>query len=268
MQEIQPENQPQQEQPAARGKSDPDRLGRERIRFDVASLLPEFMSNDIRKQPTTETRHQNVYIPPTSAYPYLDALTMSDETYCVYKNAYGFDWCNLQADEFQIAGRYDVTLRLPPVPADGTYELRYKLLVTGSRGICQIYFGTDRENLKPIGLPLDLTQGFNSAAGQQYYGWQNDTDDEISDAFTDLRLRQHNVMKGAKAIVTRNGTERDKNNYQALRHILLRREMKAGETYYVRFRSVMDVSRTLYMDYFELCPRFVYDNPNEPEDIW
>jgi len=30
----------------------------------------------------------------------------------------------------------------------------------------------------------------------------------------------------------------------------------------------MDVSRTLYMDYFELCPRFVYDNPNEPEDIW
>ena len=245
-----------------------DRLGRERIRFDVTSLLPEFMSNDIRKRPTTEARHQNVYIPPTSTYPYLDALTMIDETYCVYENAYGYEWCNLQADEFQIAGRYDVTLRLPPVPVDGTYELRYKLLATGSRSICQIYFGTDRENLKPTGMPLDLTQGFNSAAGQQYYGWQNDTDDEISDAFTDLRLRQHNVMKGAKAIATRTGTERDKNNYQALRHILLRREMKAGETYYVRFRSVMDVSRTLYMDYFELCPRSVYDNPYQPEDIW
>ena len=38
MQEIQPENQPQQEQPAARGKSDPDRLGRER----VGKLLVEF----------------------------------------------------------------------------------------------------------------------------------------------------------------------------------------------------------------------------------
>lgn len=119
------------------------------------------------------------------------------------------------------------------------------------------------------GLPLDLTQGFNSAAVQQYYGWQNDTDDEISDAFTDLRLRQHNVMKGAKAIVTRNGTERDMNNNQNLRRILLRREMKAGETYYVRFRSVMDsYQKKLYMDYFELCPESVYDNPERPEDIW
>jgi hypothetical protein len=31
---------------------------------------------------------------------------------------------------------------------------------------------------------------------------------------------------------------------------------------------VMDVSRTLYMDYFELCPESVYDNPERPEDIW
>lgn len=247
-----------------------DRLGRERIRFDVASLLPEFMSNDIRRQATREERRQHVYIPNTATeYPYIDALTMGPETQAVYYNAYDYDWCNLQSDEFQFGGRYDVTLRLPPVPVDGTYELRYKLLVTGSRSICQIYFGTDRENLKPTGMPLDLTQGFNSAAGQQYYGWQNDTDDEISDAFTDLRLRQHNVMKGAKAIVTRNGTERDKNNNQNLRRILLRREMKAGETYYVRFRSVMDNDRKqLYMDYFELCPESVYDNPYQPEDIW
>ena len=31
---------------------------------------------------------------------------------------------------------------------------------------------------------------------------------------------------------------------------------------------MMDTSRTLYRDYFELCPKSVYDNLNQPEDIW
>ena len=118
------------------------------------------------------------------------------------------------------------------------------------------------------GLPLDLTHGLKSTADRQYFGWQGDTNDEAFDAFTDLRLRQHNVMKGAKAVSTSRGTERSANNSESVRHILLRREMKAEETYYVRFRSVMDANKELYMDYFELCPKCVYDNPNQPEDIW
>ncbi len=244
-------------------------LSRERIRFDVTSQFPEFMSNDIRKRPASDERYQHVYIPPTRQYPYLDALTISDETRCIYYNAYGYDWCNLQGDELHFSERYDVTLRLPPVPVDGVYELRYGELVTNNRGICQVYLGTDKENLPPLGLPMDMTRGFRSSADILNYGWEDDTNDETYDASVDLRLRQHGVMKGAKSVNSNSGAARSANNSQCLRRILWRGQMKAGETYYVRFRSVIDSNqKELYMDYFELCPESVFDNPEKPEDIW
>ena len=244
-------------------------LGRERIRFDVTSQFPEFMSNDIRKYPVNDERHQHVYIPPTRQYPYLDALTISDETRCIYYNAYGYDWCNLQGDELKFAGRYDVTLRLPPVPVDGVYELRLCMLANNNRGICQVYFGTNKENLPPLGLPINLAQGLKNAQDRQFFGWEDDTGDDAYNALVDLRLRQHSVMKGAKSVNSKDGTERGANDSENVRRILWRGQMKAGETYYVRFRSVMDsTQKELYMDYFELCPESVFDNPEKPEDIW
>ena len=54
-----------------------------------------------------------------------------------------------------------------------------------------------------------------------------------------------------------------------IRRILLRQPIKADETYYMRFKTVLDdPSREFYMDFLEYCPKEVYDNPNEPEDIW
>ena len=45
--------------------------------------------------------------------------------------------------------------------------------------------------------------------------------------------------------------------------------MEAGKTYYLRFRSVLDSdTKELYLDYIEFCPKEVYDNPSEPEDVW
>lgn len=45
--------------------------------------------------------------------------------------------------------------------------------------------------------------------------------------------------------------------------------MKADETYYLRFKSVLDdQTREFYMDFLEFCPKEVYDNPETPEDIW
>jgi hypothetical protein len=54
-----------------------------------------------------------------------------------------------------------------------------------------------------------------------------------------------------------------------MRRIVLRENMKANETYYIQFKSVLEDAETeFYMDYIEFCPKEVYDNPQTPEDIW
>ena len=54
-----------------------------------------------------------------------------------------------------------------------------------------------------------------------------------------------------------------------IRRILLRQTMDPNETYYIRFKTVMDdPTRYFYMDYLEYAAKEVYDNPGVPEDIW
>jgi hypothetical protein len=54
-----------------------------------------------------------------------------------------------------------------------------------------------------------------------------------------------------------------------MRRIVLRENMKANETYYIQFKSVLEDAETeFYMDYIEFCPKEVYDNLQTPEDIW
>ena len=55
----------------------------------------------------------------------------------------------------------------------------------------------------------------------------------------------------------------------AMRRILLRQYMDPEKTYYIRMKSVLDTdAKEFYMDYIELCPKEVFDNPETPEDIW
>ena len=54
-----------------------------------------------------------------------------------------------------------------------------------------------------------------------------------------------------------------------VRHIVTRQILDPKETYYLRLKSVQDTDkREFFMDYLEFCPKEVYDNPSEPEDIW
>ena len=63
-------------------------------------------------------------------------------------------------------------------------------------------------------------------------------------------------------------TARSKNNCS--RQIIVRQTLDPNETYYVRFKTVQpDLQRPeLYLDYFEYCPKEIYDSPERPEDIW
>ena len=237
-------------------------LQRQRIRFESMTMFPEAMTNDIRKCQSTDFRHQFSHIPPSSKYQYFENMDLSDDTWFVYLNSYGYDWCNLNADELKAEGRYEVTLKLPPVPRSGVYELRYKVLANGDRGTAQFYLGTDKNKLAPTRIPIDLT-----LSTPEKTGWFTDSDDDEYNAEKDKQMRNNGIMKGAEGIQNSSATERA--TTYTLRHIVSRQFVDADKTYYLRIKSVLDSDRKeFYMDYLEWVSKDVYDNPVEPEDIW
>lgn len=240
-------------------------LAKERIRYDAMSLFPEAMTNDIRKKASTDYKNQFVHIPPTSVYQYFENMEMNDDTHFVYLNSYGYDWCNNQADELKAEGRFDITVKLHPVPRSGIYELRYRILANNDRGVVQFYFGENHDNLVPCGIPVDLTvPGSNPITG-----WADDTEDDDYNAEIDKRMRNYGAMKGEEAITNSNGTARSKSNSNILRRIIIRQFIDANKTYYLRMKSVLDSDRKeFYMDHLEWCAKEVFDNPVEPEDTW
>ena len=76
-------------------------------------------------------------------------------------------------------------------------------------------------------------------------------------------------MKGPKYVNYLGGNQLLRDRQEALRRIVIRSEMKANETYYIQFKSVLEDKETeFFMDFIEFCPKEVYDNPQTPEDIW
>lgn len=254
-------------------------LANQRMRFDVASLLPEMMNNEIRCPMSFYGygANQTRGIPTTKEYPYFDNCYIAEGSQFYYFTGFERAWSNYQADEFNIIGKYDITLKLPPVPADGEYELRFGVS-TGSnyRGIAQFYIGADKEHLQAAGLPIDLRIGgerkrYRTETHYNNIGWAQDSGDPTADRFRDLLLHEQGFMKGPNYFHCGNGTSSNLGRQceWVLRRVVWRGNLEAGKTYYIRVKSCLD-DETLqfYMDYIEWCPKNVYDNPETPEDIW
>ena len=147
--------------------------------------------------------------------------------------------------------------------------MRYRVLTNSDRGVAQLYFGDDPEHLPVTGIPLDLTQG----GANSITGWSEDIpgDDEYN-AEVDKQMRNNGFMKGEQSIrIFKQGGSpaRDNVNRNIIRRILTRQTLDPDKTYYLKIKSVLDrTTAEFYMDGIEYCPKEVYDNPNEPEDIW
>lgn len=262
-----------------------NQLGSERLRFDVASLFPEMMNNDIRRPMdyysygATFTRG----FVPTSEYPYLENIDISEGSRFYYFGAYQRSWSNYQMDEFNIIGAFDFTMRLPPVPVDGEYELRFGVSSGSSRrSIVQCYFGEDKDNLQAA-QPMDMRIGFvrhrfpnttiNSRLG---YASESDYQYEArasayDQRLVDLRLHEQGFMKGPNYFHcgASNTANVGRQCEWVLRRVVWKGYLEAGKTYYIRFKNGLDdTTSQFYMDYIEWCPKEVYDNPETPEDIW
>ncbi len=241
----------------------PTRVLNERMRFDICSLLPEMISAGCRLN-----RKDSWYF--TSDY-FENIPSMSDQTefeYLPNTNGSGggsAGWLNYQSDEFNIRGIYDFVIKLPPVPYTGTYELRYGVNANNNRGMAQVYLGTNPNNLPAIGIPLDLRIGGGSAL----VGWASDASLGSDDAINELdkQMRNNNYMKGPKYFCPGSG-EPGRQFANCLRRIIFTGQLNAGETYYVRFKSVLNNPDTeFFFDYLELVPKSIY-NGDIAEDKW
>ena len=247
-----------------------DDLGKERIRFDLFSLFPEAITNGIRRADSPQGKWQHVYIPKN--YQYFDNMKLMNlQTEFIHYNGYKAAWANYCQDEDKAFGQFDIRFKLPPVPVRNTYEFRYKLLATAARGIVQVYFGGAPEKLPVAGIPINMTYNVERFFGEgASWGDLSDSgkdEDQIIDI--DHKLRNHGLMKATKHETELNSsTARSKNNCS--RQIIVRQTLDPNETYYVRFKTVQpDLQRPeLYLDYFEYCPKEIYDSPERPEDIW
>ena len=248
-------------------------LGRERLRYEVMSLFPEAMNNDIRRMPLSSPKYQYVWFYDDTQYKYLENMSINENSVFVYFNAYALGWGSNQGDELKGVGRYEVVLKLPPVPRRGGYELRYRVLATTARGVAQLYFGDNLNNLPVVGIPVDLVLCGDASrcgeSGVRRCAWEPDSGDDDYDAEIDKRMRNNGFMKGELGLW--NGTTgcRSDGYKHIIRHLVTRQLMDPDKTYYIKFKSVLDSDRKeLYLDTIELCPKEVYDNPETPEDIW
>lgn len=255
-----------------------DNLGKERIRFDLFAMFPEVITNNLRRAESSEGKYQHVYMPQDNVYKYCNNMSiLNEDTHLIHYNGHNIDWPNYCQDEDKAFGHFDIMFTLPPVPKRGTYELRYKVLATQARGTVQVYFGSDPGNLAAAGIPINMGVGLartylGTSVDASDFGWHGLDDssypgdpDQIIEI--DHKLRNHGLMKAAKHEYGESKTAR--NDSRQTRHILVRQTLDPKETYYLRFKSVLDSPKyELYLDYFEWCPKEIYDNPNRPEDIW
>lgn len=251
----------------------------QRIRFEVASMLPEMMNNDLRRPAKVYTERSGEYrgFPTDQSYRYFNDIWIEKGTRFYYLAGTTTNWMNWQGDEFNIKGVYEYTMRLPPVPAAGHYELRLAVQSDSNlRGMCQVYWGSDRNSLPAAGIPFDMRLGgelrrLTNETQPSIVQWVSDADlgDEEAIIEKDKQMRNLGFMKAPELYSPTPGGTTARQLSNVLRRIIVSADMDPDKTYYIKFKSVLDDKEKEHiMDYMEYCAKEVYDNPEESEDIW
>jgi uncharacterized surface protein with fasciclin (FAS1) repeats len=252
----------------------------ERMRIDCSTLSPDFMSSGARGH-YTKTNYEN------GKYGTLDGTSNANNKQTCLGFKAGFvknisysnsthlhvrprtlSFWSYQGDEVTVKGRFDVTVKLPPVPA-GDWEIRmFTCVGFNSRGIVQYYI----DNI-PQGIPFDMRPSGNAAS----IGWVQDSalGDEEQIAAFDKQFHNKGWMKGMKsygnATSESGGTQgslfRNLNN--TLRKVIGTFHSDGRSNHYLRLEQKLESENNeLNFDMIELCPATVYANPDIAEDRW
>lgn len=257
-------------------------LRTERIRIDTGVLLPELVNNSVRLDP--DVRMLWWHFPEG----YFDDVYYDDQCDCKYNRwpQFGgpgagmgtyFDLAAFRTDNMNFAGEYDVTLRLPAVPA-GQYEIRIGYVCNGYMGISQIYFGFDRENMQPTNIPINMgLVGYDPKVGgvlPLYDDINNDPAYNTTGMKTmtenDKSMRNLGYMMGPDCVHRVDNDRVTKlsklsENWWYLRYIVTTQNLEE-KPFYLRFRKVDDrTSPMLNVDFVEIVPSYVYNGPRSED---
>lgn len=227
-------------------------LGQERLRFDLSSISPELMNLGYRRIMNSSARA--VYLVPD----FLSNIkSLAGNLY--YLPGFRSNWSDYQGDELLLVSEndnLDVLIMLPPVPADGTYQLRLGLSGNPYRSVVQYYVGGESA-IWPMGLPVDeRTQ--NNNEDYKKYGLGNPS-------FVDENLL---IFHGGHMKAPGIFSKRIPYKSSIGRRIIGEVAMNADQKYYLRIKSMIKSEMQLFLDYIELVPSAVYNNPSQPEDPW
>ena len=215
-----------------------------RIRIDATVLSPDFMNCNGRGRYGEDilTGFKNQYI---------TDWKVSPETYVGVHSDVGY-WNSYCANAVCISGVFDVAFKLPPVPS-GTYEIRLGYTVGEERGVIQVYL-----NNEPCGIPVDL----RVYGADPNIGWTEDTDDPEENTANDKAMHNRGYMKGMDSYRPWDADHPLRGNNWNLRRVLTTQYLTPEQTYYLRFRQVLDdPDRYWSFDYIELCPKSIYGSP-------
>lgn len=268
----------------------PKNVLNERLRFEFMSLFDESMTNRYRGYTgadlksafgRTDRAITAVRIPEG----YFESMVIyNGESSRVYyltkdeaKTTQGSSndcWNDYQGDELYVKGAYDFAVKLPPVPYDGTYELRFGYVNNSQRTIVQFYLGhsSDRSTMTTCDIPLNQ----NVQASDVTIGWTNPNNDGDNGAAVDRAMHNRGWMRGPNyfsnfkggtgTLARFNGT----GGQQHIRRIVTKQYFKQGEENWLRCKTAMpeNTEAQFELDYIEIVPVSVYNHPTLTEDVF
>lgn len=266
----------------------PNKVLNERLRFEFMSLFDESMTNRYRGYTGADLKSffgrtdrdiTAVRIPEG----YFENMVIyngdASRVYYLTKDQangnYGYDcWNDYQGDELYCKGAYDFAIKLPPVPKDGTYELRFGYVNNGLRTIVQFYLGhsSDRSTMTPCDIPLDQNVDLKSTT----VGWTDPNTDGDNGAAVDKAMHNRGWMRGPNYFSNKKYGEgytarfKSDGGQHHIRRVITKQYFKQGEENWFRCKTAMpeNTEAEFELDYIELVPVNVYNHPSLTEDVF
>lgn len=216
----------------------------EPIVVNNSTMTPEFFNNDMRINAPGPTMSNDgeIYLP-HDALKNIKVHNVSTRMFYLFNKT----WSNLQTDEFLILGSFDVTIKLPPLPA-GTYELNMGYSANANRTISTFFL--DGELCDSVDLRL--------MANSEEIGWVSDAILETPEAIAqnDSLLFTNGYRKGLDYCYNYSRTlQRD--NSMCLRRIITTFTTDGKTDHYLRIKNARSFDNGMgqfMMDYMEFIP--------------
>lgn len=220
----------------------------EQIIVNNSTISPELMNNGLRcSTPFSPalSADEEVFLPAGA----LKNVRVNSESTRMYY-MFNKNWHNAQTDEMLLMGLFDVTIKLPPVPA-GTYELNIGHSASTVRPIVFAY------------LDDELIDTIDFRKTSHYIGWVSDEDlqyDEDAIAENDNLLFGQGYRKGLSYINIPWSRESQRDDELCLRRIITTFTTDGKSDHYLRLKNANeydDGSTHFMIDFIELCPTHI-----------